>query len=413
MKKLNSACERLRKLNDSATAIREIDEIKHQANMLEFEVLKVHKIASSAIELAGSPLPSHNLVLLLDDAKALVHAERGVIFICGDDLDNCDIVTSSDHDTINDNRELECIKAISKESLNLNSTLHFSDFQEASAEYNIDMPARLLCRSAIISPLTVDVNGEIYTIGVLYLDSANEENSFTRQDRVIIESFTKIAALTIRNIRLSASLQLSYLETVQALAKTLEAKDPRTIGHSERVADYSERCAKRFKLNKDRQKALYSAALLHDIGKIGIREDILNKPGSLTNAEYEHIKSHPLISEGILHGLTFLSNEFRILSQHHERHDGKGYPRGLKGDDICLEGAILQVADAWDAMVSGRIYRDALDVGEALKELQDNAGTQFRPDVVTEFIQMILEEGILPLDPMIDMKQDDFSGYDN
>jgi HD-GYP domain-containing protein (c-di-GMP phosphodiesterase class II) len=196
-------------------------------------------------------------------------------------------------------------------------------------------------------------------------------------------------------VRLTGSLRLAYQDTVNALVNALEARDKYTRGHSIRVAEYSDRCGKRFNLGMKKLEVLHSAALLHDIGKIGIRDDVLNKPGRLTRDEFDHVKKHPEISEAILSGLNFLTDEMRILRQHHERYDGQGYPNGLKGDQISLEGAIIQVADAWDAMTSARVYQRHQSMEEAIEELRKNSGTQFNPEVVRVFIQTIEEEGMV------------------
>jgi HD-GYP domain-containing protein (c-di-GMP phosphodiesterase class II) len=247
-------------------------------------------------------------------------------------------------------------------------------------------------------PLAVEAEGNFERIGVIYLDAPAHKTTFTDTDVWVIKFLASLTALSIRNIRLAGALRLSYLDTVHALVKALEAKDPYTRGHSERVAEYSERVGKRFGLGTVRLKVLYSAALLHDIGKIGIRENVLNKPSKLTTDEYDHVKKHPEISESIMYGLTFLKEENAVLVQHHERFDGKGYPKGLKGDEISLEGAIIQVADAWDAMTSRRIYRKELDLEDALNELKGNAGTQFNPTVVDVFWQMIEAEGLVAVE---------------
>ncbi|MFH1677076.1 MAG: HD domain-containing phosphohydrolase, partial [bacterium] len=137
------------------------------------------------------------------------------------------------------------------------------------------------------------------------------------------------------------------------------------------------------------------AGLLHDVGKIGIRDSVLFKPGRLTKDEYEHIKLHADLSEDIVRGLTYLEAELNILAASQEHFDGTGYPRGTKGDEIPIESYIIQVADAWDAMTSTRVYRIALPIEKAIAELHDNAGTQFHPEVVESFLEMIEEHGII------------------
>ena len=151
-------------------------------------------------------------------------------------------------------------------------------------------------------------------------------------------------------------------------------------------------------LSDDRRLMLHSAGLLHDVGKIGVRDAVLFKPGRLTEEEYEHIKLHAEISETIVRGLSYLKEELFILAGSQEHFDGTGYPRGTKGDEVPIESYIIQVADAWDAMTSNRVYRRALSVEQAGAELHRFAGSQFHPDVVDAFLSMIESEGLIGSD---------------
>jgi HD-GYP domain-containing protein (c-di-GMP phosphodiesterase class II) len=151
-------------------------------------------------------------------------------------------------------------------------------------------------------------------------------------------------------------------------------------------------------LSPDRLVMLHSAALLHDVGKIGIRDAVLHKPGKLTDEEYEHVKLHAELSEEIVKGLSYLDDERAILAASQEHFDGSGYPRGTKGDEISIEAYIIQVADAWDAMTSTRVYRVAMPKEDAAEELRRWSGRQFHPEVVDAFLEMIEEEGSIPSD---------------
>ncbi|MDD3227565.1 MAG: HD domain-containing protein, partial [Tissierellia bacterium] len=149
---------------------------------------------------------------------------------------------------------------------------------------------------------------------------------------------------------------------------------------------YAEAIAQKVGLPQGKIDLIKSAALLHDIGKIGIDKNILNKTGKLKREEFEKIKSHPEIGATIIADLSYLSNISGIIKHHHERNDGKGYPDGLCYEDIPLETSILTVADSFDAMTTDRPYRSALSLESALQELKDNAGTQFNPDIVDDAI---------------------------
>ena len=177
-------------------------------------------------------------------------------------------------------------------------------------------------------------------------------------------------------------LQRNYLQTVKSLAAAVETKDEYTSGHSQRVEKYSSRIAREMKLSPHRSETLRYAALLHDIGKIGIPETVLNKPGRLTDEEMALVRQHPEKGAHIVQDIEFLSDEVEIIRSHHEWYAGGGYPTGKPARDMSLEAMILCVADAFDAMTSDRSYRKAMSREEALQELRRGAGTQFCPDVV-------------------------------
>ncbi len=191
------------------------------------------------------------------------------------------------------------------------------------------------------------------------------------------------------SFKLYIDMRKTYMETIQAFNKVLEAKDEYTSGHAERVQGYALSIANEMKVSDDVIQKISTAALLHDIGKIGIDDYILKKPGALTSEEYSNIQRHPCIGANILEGVDFLHDISLIVEQHHERHDGKGYPNGLLGDDIRIEAAILAIADVYDAMTSNRPYRDALPGSVALEELRCNRGTQFHPEITDCFIKII------------------------
>ena len=174
----------------------------------------------------------------------------------------------------------------------------------------------------------------------------------------------------------------AYVGAIRALALALDARDPYTAGHSERVSAISAAVGQRLGLDDDDLDVLRLGALLHDIGKIGISDDVLRKPGALTAEEFEAIKEHPTTGARILRSVPFLAPHLPIVELHHERPDGKGYPHGLLADEIPMHARIVHVADAFDAITSARAYRPARGAAEALQELWRFAGTQFDAEVV-------------------------------
>jgi len=187
-------------------------------------------------------------------------------------------------------------------------------------------------------------------------------------------------------------LQNYLYRTIRSFVTILEARDSYTKGHSERVASISEKIAIKMGLPEKKVKILRETALLHDIGKLGIGEHILQKTEPLTEEEWKIIKTHPVVGEEILRPVFFEKDAMEIVKQHHERFDGKGYPDGLDKNDINLLARILSVADAFDAMTSARAYRKPLSIPEAMKELKANSGTQFDPDIVNTFLKILEEE---------------------
>jgi putative nucleotidyltransferase with HDIG domain len=179
-----------------------------------------------------------------------------------------------------------------------------------------------------------------------------------------------------------AETRTTYLGAIQALAATLDARDPYTAGHSERVSKYAVLIAQHLRLPEERVEVIRLGALLHDIGKIGVPDEILRKPGALTAIEFDQIKRHPTLGARILRQVPFLRPHLPIVELHHESPDGRGYPFGLRGMEIPLDARIVHVADAFDAMTSARAYRPARPASTALAELQLHAGTQFDSEVV-------------------------------
>ena len=179
-----------------------------------------------------------------------------------------------------------------------------------------------------------------------------------------------------------AQTEAAYTGAIRALAAALDARDPYTAGHSERVSVVSVAIGRELGLEHEALEVLRLGALLHDIGKIGVPDEVLRKPGALTSAEYDTIKQHPVLGARILRSVPFLARHLPIVELHHERPDGRGYPYGLRGDDIPLAARIVHVADAYDAMTSARAYRRAMPSGAALRELRQCAGAEFHAEIV-------------------------------
>ncbi len=214
-------------------------------------------------------------------------------------------------------------------------------------------------------------------------DSLLEETQAQNEEIQVL--YSQVKAM---NETLSQALwekQRAYLETIKALADAIEAKDYYTRGHSERVRRYAVALAESLGWDDGRKELLQYAAILHDIGKIGVPREVLNKPGRLTAREFELVKRHPVVGWRIVNNISHLQGASQAVRQHHEQLDGSGYPDGASGAEICPMARILAIADAFDAMTSARPYRPAMSVEEAAREIGRGAGRQFDAEMAATF----------------------------
>ena len=235
------------------------------------------------------------------------------------------------------------------------------------------------------SLLSISLKANNRYIGILNLFSLTPGFTFSDKQSRALYILAAKGASAIENANLYENTQQYYLQTIKSFAHALEAKDQYTHGHSQQVTRYAEVLAKGLQLDPQRINLLLQAAMLHDIGKIGISESILNKPAKLTEEEYLIVKKHPTTGKHILAPITSLAAIVPVVYHHHERWDGAGYPDGLKGQEIPLLARILTVADAFDAMTSSRAYRQQMDSSRAFQELELYAGSQFDPELVEVF----------------------------
>jgi HD-GYP domain-containing protein (c-di-GMP phosphodiesterase class II) len=212
---------------------------------------------------------------------------------------------------------------------------------------------------------------------------------FSASDKQLVGIIENIISPTFETLRLYDSLQDLYLNTVKALAAAIDAKDEYTHGHSFRVAKYSLAIGEELGIDRQQRNDLEISGYMHDLGKIGISELILGKPGKLTSEEFRLIQQHPVFTDKILQPIKLPARILNGAIQHHERMDGTGYPCGLKGKEISLFGRIIAVADVFDALTSKRPYRDALPVEEALRTLCEGIDSLFDREIIIAFISAL------------------------
>ncbi|MDR0306637.1 MAG: response regulator [Chitinispirillales bacterium] len=230
-------------------------------------------------------------------------------------------------------------------------------------------------------------------LGTLLLVRKSGNSSFSNLDLQIVNALTMQASIFVENIKLYENIRNNYLSTIRAFAHAVEAKDEYTHGHSENVMKYTVALGKFMGISEQELEHIKYAGLLHDIGKIGISESILNKPSKLTDEEYNQIMRHPELGARIISNIPFLSPLAALVQHHHEFYNGKGYPFGLSGEEIPLGARMLSVSDTYEAMTSNRPYRKAMPQETAFKILVEEKGRQFDPVIVDAFLK-VMKDGV-------------------
>jgi len=247
---------------------------------------------------------------------------------------------------------------------------------------NIDNTTGFDTQSLICAPLVVHRQ----ILGVIEVLNKLDGSDFDEQDLEAVVSVASTAAMAIENTRLHQTILEAYKSTILTLAAVIDAKDPYTRGHSQRVMEYALMGGSSLSLSTEDMETLEYASILHDIGKIAIDAQILNKPEGLTAAEWNIIREHPAIGANVIKEIPFLEKASELVLYHHERYDGKGYPTGLKGEDIPFGARLIAVADAFDTMTTDRSYRTAYSIDRSIKELNRCSGTQFCPVAAEAFV---------------------------
>jgi HD-GYP domain-containing protein (c-di-GMP phosphodiesterase class II) len=251
-------------------------------------------------------------------------------------------------------------------------------------------------RAVICAP----VSSEKKVLGVLYADNLSKPGAFIESDLDLLALIGNQAGMAIQRARLQDELEQSFFDTIRAIVATIDAKDGYTHRHSERVATFAVRLARELGRDTSELRMIRLAAMVHDVGKVGVPEAILNKPDRLTEAEFEQMKLHPVHGANILRHIQspLLERVLPGVLAHHERWDGSGYPRSLIGPEIPFLGRLLAVADVLDALSSGRPYRKSVSFSDAIDVLRRRSGIDFDPDVVDAAIALH-ERGELEVPP--------------
>ena len=247
-------------------------------------------------------------------------------------------------------------------------------------------------RGNVLAVALIAKDPEIESLGtIIFVRDINKE-PFTALEMNLATSLTDTGSAVLGNLLYAEKLQQSFIQNVISLVRAMEAKDSYTSGHSTRVADLACQLGRHIGLDEKQVQHLHWAGLLHDIGKIGISDKVLTKPGRLTDEEFEHIKTHPVKSFNVLEPITALDPILETVKHHHEHYDGSGYPDGLTAEEIPFQARILQIADVWDALTSTRSYRKAMPMEKALDIMRSEAGTTMDPELTKSFTEMIVQQ---------------------
>jgi putative nucleotidyltransferase with HDIG domain len=250
---------------------------------------------------------------------------------------------------------------------------------------DIRIPAlRQLATHGLIVPLMF----EGQRLGILFGGDKIDRTPITSVDTKLVDSLANSLAIFLQNTILYEDMEAMFMGTLKALTSSIDAKDSYTLGHTERVAMLARHLAMAMDLDASVAERVYLSGLLHDVGKIGVPESVLTKPGALTAEEFEQIKMHPEIGARILRDIRPMQDLVDGVLYHHERWDGRGYPHKLAGENIPLFGRILCLADSFDAMSSNRTYRDALPHAQVLAQIDECRGTQFDPTLAQVFVTL-------------------------
>jgi len=373
-------------IGDIADSFNKItDELQKKIKALESSRKLLHNILNKIGSAVTSTKGIENLLeLVLQTLVTGISATSGAIFLFEEGKNNLvmkvgyhissklsEINIDSTKGLIGRVIELKKLEAVSR--VGTNAAAYF-EFKSGLAKDSI-MAAPLLFK------------GKVH--GVVVVCDKLDHKSFDRDDIILFSNVTAQVSVAIENFELNEDAEQTYMETITALALAVEAKDKYSKGHIDRVADYVERLGTAMKFDGEMMKILRNGALLHDVGKIGVRDEVLKKQGALDKEEQKEMEEHVIIGVNIIRPIRHMSALCELVRNHQELYDGTGYPDGLKGEEIPLTARILKVCDAYDAMITDRPYRKGIGKESAKKELIDKKGIDFDPEIVEKFIKII------------------------
>ncbi len=329
------------------------------------------------------------LLLVMDSAIRLNNAGRGYLMLFDEESGELQfrIARNAQQQTLEEFDALEVSRSVVQQVAESGMPVVTTNAQtDPRFSKSVSISAFSL-RSIMAAPLKT--RGKV--TGVIYVDHKIKEGLFNQQDLDLLNAFAGQAAVAIENARLYTELLAAYDATIEGWARALDLRDKETEGHSRRVTELTLCLAERVGMSVDERIYIRWGALLHDIGKMGIPDEILLKPSKLTLKEWDTMRKHPVYAYEMLRPIAYLRPALDIPYCHHEKWDGTGYPRGLKGEQIPLSARLFALVDVWDALCSDRPYRDGWPQEGALEHIVADTGAHFDPQLTPVFVEMVKE----------------------
>jgi putative nucleotidyltransferase with HDIG domain len=345
-------------------------------------LLNVSRAVSASLEL------DKVVGLVLSQSRKALGADHASLFLFDDTIGRLVLSGAEGFsaDEIDNIKLFGSWEVVSEDLVRRRKTIAVDDIQKDAIFRDKNLPfapEKLPIRSFMASPLEKD--GKI--AGVLIVSNRNRPgHAFTKEDEELLAALSNHIAIAVMNAKLYYGLRSLFISTIASLTRAIDAKDSYTSGHSERVMNYAVAIGKELGLDDEELENIRLGSLLHDVGKIGVKESILMKPAKLLGYERRQIKQHPGIGARIIETIDNSHKIVKGILEHHERFNGKGYPNGLKGDEISLEGRIIAIADTYDALTTDRPYQKHFSRESAFNKIKHGASTQFDPKVVHAFI---------------------------
>lgn len=365
-----------------------LSSLKRQSEALTRRVLELSVLYDTSRVLSSSLDLRQSINTVLESTLKVFNADIGCMTIVDEETGELTSGICRANSSVSPEGRLYLERVVAERVIAEGKTIRFDRFTSGKA------PLSTKTMGNIKSVLAVPINPEKRVTGAISAGNIRQI-PFSAEDERLLVTLAGQTAVALENAKLFESLENAYLQTVKALAAAVDAKDSYTRGHSEQVAKYSLMIADELSLPENEKVAIETAAYLHDIGKIGIGDEILMKDGILDENEISIIRSHPLLGANILRTVTFPWKVVPSVLHHHEHYAGGGYPAGLKKREIPLGARILALSDAFDAITSDRPYRKARTMEEAVEEIKRCAGTQFDPSLVKIFLSTLKRRGFI------------------